>query len=189
MEAILRKWEAAMQADPALNDRLQRLNPEGYPATRRGDLLSLAIKGEKKPVVVSWDGSTVKVERKQPKNPFLAWSIDAKKFKEIFLSGKFPPVLVAMNDDQKNIKDPLGMRGVRLEMNAFVVTGSASHLKNLTRSLEQAGTSPESFVVEPLACVVRGVEESWIGEGQSVVVLACRVLRTPGPDHELMSAR
>ncbi len=55
-------------------------------------------------------------------------------------------------DDQKNIKDPLGMRGVRLEMNAFVVTGSASHLKNLSRSLEQAGTSPDSFVVEPLAC-------------------------------------
>ena len=104
MEAILRKWEAAMQADPALNDRLQRLNPEGYPATRRGDLVALAIKGEKKHVVVSWDGSTVKVERKQPKGPFLAWSIEAAKFKEIFLSGKFPPVLVAMNNDQKNIK-------------------------------------------------------------------------------------
>ena len=104
MEAILRKWEAAMQADPALNDRLQRLNPEGYPATKRGDLVALAIKGEKKPVVVSWDGSTVKVERKPPKGPFLAWSIEAATFKEIFLSGKFPPVLVAMNNDQKNIK-------------------------------------------------------------------------------------
>ena len=104
MEVILRKWEAAMQADPALKERLQLLNPEGYPATKCGDLLALAIKGEKKPVVVSWDGSTIQVERKTPRSPFLAWSIDAAKFKEIFLSGKFPPVLVAMNNDQKNIK-------------------------------------------------------------------------------------
>ena len=54
-------------------------------------------------------------------------------------------------DDQKNIKDPIGMRGVRLEMNALVISGSTSHLKNLSRSLETAGTSAESFVVEPLA--------------------------------------
>lgn len=54
-------------------------------------------------------------------------------------------------DDQKNIKDPLGMRGVRLEMNALVVSDSTAHLKNIARSLEQAGTNADSFVVEPLA--------------------------------------
>lgn len=54
-------------------------------------------------------------------------------------------------DDQKNIKDPLGMRGVRLELRALVVSGTTSHLKNLTHSLEQAGAAVESFVVEPLA--------------------------------------
>lgn len=54
-------------------------------------------------------------------------------------------------DDQKNIKDPLGMRGVRLEMNALVVSDSTAHLKNMGRSLEQAGTNADSFVVEPLA--------------------------------------
>lgn len=54
-------------------------------------------------------------------------------------------------DDQKNIKDPLGMRGVRLEMNALVVSDSTAHLKNIGRSLEQAGTNADSFVVEPLA--------------------------------------
>ncbi len=54
-------------------------------------------------------------------------------------------------DDQKNIKDPMGMRGVRLEMNALVVSDSTTHLKNISRSLEQAGTNPDSFVVEPLA--------------------------------------
>ncbi len=54
-------------------------------------------------------------------------------------------------DDQKNIKDPLGMHGVRLELNALVVSGSMAHLKNVSRSLEAAGTSAESFVVEPIA--------------------------------------
>lgn len=54
-------------------------------------------------------------------------------------------------DDQKNIKDPVGMRGVRLEMNAIVISGSTAHLKNISRSLETAGASAENFVVEPLA--------------------------------------
>ena len=54
-------------------------------------------------------------------------------------------------DDQKNIKDPVGLHGVRLEMNALVISGSGSHLKNISRSLDQAGTSSENFVVEPLA--------------------------------------
>jgi len=54
-------------------------------------------------------------------------------------------------DDQKNIKNPLGMRGVRLEMNALLVSGSSAHLKNITRSLNQIDVQAESFVVEPLA--------------------------------------
>ena len=54
-------------------------------------------------------------------------------------------------DDQKNIKNPVGMRGVRLEMNAIIISGSTSHLKSISHSLEQAGATAESFVVEPLA--------------------------------------
>ncbi len=54
-------------------------------------------------------------------------------------------------DDIKNIKDPLGMRGVRLEMNALVVSGSSSHLKNIHRSLDHAGTAATHIVAEPVA--------------------------------------
>jgi hypothetical protein len=104
MDAMLRTWESTLQTDPALQDRLQRLDSAGYPATRRGDLLALKVKGEKNPIVVTWDGRTISVVRRQPKNPFLAWSIDSSMFRDIFLSGKYPPVLVAMNKDQKNIK-------------------------------------------------------------------------------------
>jgi hypothetical protein len=102
MELNLKKWEAYMQQDPALQDRLQRLNPEGYPAAKKGDLLCL--KAGKRSLVVNWDGRQLRVETRVPKKAFLTWNIGEKKFTEVFLSGKTPPVLVAMNNDQKNIK-------------------------------------------------------------------------------------
>ena len=44
---------------------------------------------------------------------------------------------------------------------------------NLIR-LEDGVGFREAAMVEPLACVVRGVEESWIGRGQSVAVIGAR---------------
>jgi len=38
-------------------------------------------------------------------------------------------------------------------------------------SLEEGVAFHEAAMVEPLACVIRGVEESWIGRGQSVAVI------------------
>jgi len=42
--------------------------------------------------------------------------------------------------------------------------------KNLLR-LEEGVAFREAAMVEPLACVIRGVEESWIGRGQSVAII------------------
>lgn len=92
-----------MQTDTALRDRLQRLNPQGYPATRKGDLLELKVRNAGKPIVVNWDGDHIHIGQRQAKNPFLSWALDQNRFIELFLSGKNPPVLVAMNSDQKNI--------------------------------------------------------------------------------------
>lgn len=103
MDVRLRKWESAMQHDPALQDRLHRLNPQGYAATQKGDLLCLSIHG-KTPIVVCWDGKQIHVEMREAKKPFIAWSLSQGKYNELFMSGKTPPVLVAMNNDQKNIK-------------------------------------------------------------------------------------
>lgn len=55
-------------------------------------------------------------------------------------------------DDQTHIKDPIGMRGVRLELSALVIGTASYQLKSLSRSLELAGVNPRQFVVEPLAC-------------------------------------
>ncbi len=83
MELNLKKWEAYMQQDPALQDRLQRINPQGYPATRKGDLLCL--KAGKRSIVVSWNGKQLSVESREPKKVFLSWNLGEKKFNELFL--------------------------------------------------------------------------------------------------------
>ena len=54
-------------------------------------------------------------------------------------------------DDQKNIKDPIGMNGVRLEVDACIIEGSTPYLRNLTKCIEQAGVAADSFVLAPLA--------------------------------------
>src|SRR3989338_1366711 len=54
-------------------------------------------------------------------------------------------------DDQDKIKDPLGMNGVRLEVDALIVESSVPHIKNLTKSVYQAGIEIDEMVLEPLA--------------------------------------
>jgi len=54
-------------------------------------------------------------------------------------------------DDQENIKDPLGMKGVRLEMSALVIECSSSQVKNLTKCVHQSGIDINEIILEPLA--------------------------------------
>lgn len=54
-------------------------------------------------------------------------------------------------DDQDNIKDPLGMKGVRLEVDALVIESSSVHIKNISKCAYQANIEIEDLVLEPLA--------------------------------------
>lgn len=54
-------------------------------------------------------------------------------------------------DDNKNIRDPLGMNGVRLEVDAMIVEGATPFIKNLAKCVEQAGIAVSEFVLAPLA--------------------------------------
>lgn len=54
-------------------------------------------------------------------------------------------------DEQKNIRDPLGMSGVRLEVDAMIIEGSTPHIKNLSKCIEESGIGAESFVLSSLA--------------------------------------
>jgi cell division protein FtsA len=54
-------------------------------------------------------------------------------------------------DDQDGVKDPLGMSGVRLEVEVHLVTGAVTSVQNLIRSVNRAGLQVQDLVLEPLA--------------------------------------
>jgi cell division protein FtsA len=54
-------------------------------------------------------------------------------------------------DGQRNIKDPVGMHGVRLEVDAHIVTAASPNLRNLDMALEKAEISPTHHTISGLA--------------------------------------
>ena len=54
-------------------------------------------------------------------------------------------------DGQEGIRDPLGLYGYRLEMEAHVVTGSSTAIRNLVKCVEGAGVEVAELVPQPLA--------------------------------------
>ena len=54
-------------------------------------------------------------------------------------------------DDQQGIKDPLGMAGVRLEAEVFLVTCQTAGSTNIRKAVNQAGYCVQEMVLEPLA--------------------------------------
>jgi cell division protein FtsA len=68
-------------------------------------------------------------------------------------------------DDQRGIKDPVGMSGVRLESTIHLVTGAVTSAKNIYRSIERAGLRVRDLVLQPLASsyAVLDPEETELG--------------------------
>jgi len=54
-------------------------------------------------------------------------------------------------DDQNNIKEPLGMTGIRLEAEAHIVTAGMTALHNLRKCIETAGLELEDHVLSSFA--------------------------------------
>jgi cell division protein FtsA len=54
-------------------------------------------------------------------------------------------------DNQANIKDPIGMVGIRLEVEAQIVQGLSSQIKNLTKCIYRTGVEVEDLVLSILA--------------------------------------
>lgn len=54
-------------------------------------------------------------------------------------------------DGQDNLKDPVGMRGVRLEVDCHIVTAASPSIRNLDLSLEKAQINPQHHTVSALA--------------------------------------
>lgn len=54
-------------------------------------------------------------------------------------------------DGQSGIKDPVGMTGVRLEVETYIIEGLTSQIKNLTKCVYQTGLDIDDLVLSTLA--------------------------------------
>jgi cell division protein FtsA len=54
-------------------------------------------------------------------------------------------------DGQDGVRDPVGMHGFRLEVEAHIITGASTALQNLVRCVEDLGVGVDEVILEPLA--------------------------------------
>jgi cell division protein FtsA len=54
-------------------------------------------------------------------------------------------------DGTEHVRDPLGMKGVRLEADVTLVHGPSRHLRNLAKAVNECGVEVAGFVFAPLA--------------------------------------
>ena len=54
-------------------------------------------------------------------------------------------------DDADGVREPIGMSGVRLEVEVHIVTGAVTSVQNVVRSVNRAGLAVQDVVLEPLA--------------------------------------
>lgn len=54
-------------------------------------------------------------------------------------------------DGQDEIRDPIGMNGIRLEVDSLIISASSAALRNLIKTVEQAGIQIDGLVYSPLA--------------------------------------
>lgn len=74
-------------------------------------------------------------------------------------------------DGQENIKEPLGMSGVRLEVDAHIVTAATPAVKNIDRTMEVAQIATNHHIVAGLAAAESVLDEKQRESGTAVVDL------------------
>jgi cell division protein FtsA len=102
---------------------------------------------------------------------------DLRRIEEVATLGKVPANREILEvvphsyrlDGQDNIKDPIGMTGTRLEINANVISALAPHLINLQKSAEMAKVSPHAITPAVLAAAGAVLSEQQMENGVAVV--------------------
>src|SRR5207247_9353360 len=54
-------------------------------------------------------------------------------------------------DGQEDVREPLGMSGVRLEVKVHIVTGAVSAIENITKCVRRCGLEVKDVILQPLA--------------------------------------
>ena len=102
---------------------------------------------------------------------------DLRRLEEVATTGKVPANREVLEvvpfsytlDGQGNIKDPLGMTGTRLEINANVVSAMVPYVKNLEKASELATVKPNATVPSVVAAAKAVLTEQQIENGVAVI--------------------
>lgn len=102
---------------------------------------------------------------------------DIARVEDVATTGKIPPNREIVEviphsfrlDGQDNIKDPIGMTGTRLEIDANVISALSPHVDNLRKSAEMATVSAHDSVPSVLAAAKAVLSESQIESGVAVI--------------------
>ncbi len=102
---------------------------------------------------------------------------DLHRLEEVATTGKVPANREILEvvpfsytlDGQGGIKDPIGMTGTRLEINANVVSAMGPYVTNLQKTSEMATVAPNATVPSVLAAAKSVLSESQLESGVAVV--------------------
>lgn len=102
---------------------------------------------------------------------------DIQRIEEVATVGKVPPNREILEviphsyrlDGQDNIKDPIGMTGTRLEIDAHVVSVLTPHLTNLQKTTELAKVQPTMIVTSGIAAARAVLGEQQMENGVALV--------------------
>lgn len=72
-------------------------------------------------------------------------------------------------DGQRDVKQPIGMSGGKLEVTTYIVTGQTSAMQNLERTVTMAGKAVEQMVLRPLGSGIGVLTQEEIDMGAAVV--------------------
>ena len=62
-------------------------------------------------------------------------------------------------DGQEDVREPLGMSGVRLEVKVHIVTGAVSAAQNIIKCVRRCGIEVSDLILQPLASVLAVISE------------------------------
>jgi cell division protein FtsA len=62
-------------------------------------------------------------------------------------------------DGQEDVREPLGMSGVRLEVDVHIVTGAVSAVENITKCIRRCGLTVRDVILQPLASAAAVLSE------------------------------
>ncbi|MDN5276013.1 MAG: ftsA [Candidatus Saccharibacteria bacterium] len=104
-------------------------------------------------------------------------SEDLERIEQVATLGKVPANREILDiiphayrlDGQDNIKDPLGMTGTRLEIDAHVVSALVPHITNLQKTADAAKVTPRAIIVAGVAASRAVLSEQQIENGVALI--------------------